>query len=181
MSGEQSEAAIDSAVAELDLNDTGSQDGMYYDLFNMDQDDPIRAQVADLTAFLDPTWLNEALNQNLYRSRAAMAAGCAGMPGPREVEDDGLWIPFKSAATHAEIPKGVSKEDLARVWRISEEEARRTLEVTTQLNRQSADGSLSRRVSTNDRMLRYMVASTRCSLWTLSSLPSLPRVFKVSR
>jgi hypothetical protein len=44
---------------------------------------------------------------------------------------------------------------LSKVWRISEEEARRTLEVTTQLNKQDADSNLSRRFSTNDRMLRY--------------------------
>lgn len=84
-----------------------------------------------------------------------MAAGCAGMPEPMVADDDGLWISFEAAAAHAEISKDVTKEMLAKVWRISEDEARRTLEVTTQLNRQGADTSLSRRAGTNDRMLRY--------------------------
>ena len=87
-----------------------------------------------------------------------MAAGCAGMPYDSLDADDGLFIPLDLAeidATHAEIPKGITKEMLAQVWRISEDEARRTLEVTTQLNRHDADSKLSRHVGTNDRMLRY--------------------------
>ena len=60
-----------------------------------------------------------------------------------------------TAATHAERPKGVNKELLMKVWRIPENEARRTLQVTTQLNHQDADSNLSRRFGTNDRMLRY--------------------------
>jgi hypothetical protein len=76
------------------------------------------------------------------------------MPEPIFAEDDGFWISFEAAAAHAEISKDVTKEMLAKVWRISEDEARRTLEVTTQLNRQGADTSLSRRAGTYDRMLR---------------------------
>jgi hypothetical protein len=130
-------------VADVDLN-FSPYDAIDPNLFNVDQDDPIRAQIADLTGLLDPEYLREALNASLDRSRAAMAAGCAGMPEPILAEDDGLWISFEAAAAHAEISKDVTKEMLAKVWRISEDEARRTLEVTTQLNRQGADTSLSR-------------------------------------
>jgi hypothetical protein len=154
VSGEQWEQALDEAVASVDLN-FSPYDAMDPNLFNVDQDDPIRAQIADLTGLLDPEYLREALNASLDRSRAAMAAGCAGMPEPMLADDDGLWISFEAAAAHAEISKDVTKEMLAKVWRISEDEARRTLEVTTQLNRQGADTSLSRRAGTNDRMLRY--------------------------
>ena len=59
------------------------------------------------------------------------------------------------AATHAERPKGVTAEHISKIWRISEEEARRTLEVTTQLNKQDAESTLSRNFGTNDRALRY--------------------------
>merc|ERR1711983_656420 len=62
---------------------------------------------------------------------------------------------FEAFATHAETPKGVTAEHLSKVWRISHEDAARTLEVTSQLNKRSIDASLSRRFSTNDRMLRY--------------------------
>jgi hypothetical protein len=84
-----------------------------------------------------------------------MAAGCDGMPGPIFAEDDGFWISFEAAAAHAEISKDVTKEMLAKVLQISEDEARRTLEVTTQLNRQGADTALLRWAGTNDRMLCY--------------------------
>ena len=50
---------------------------------------------------------------------------------------------------------GVTKEHLAKVWILNEEEARRTIEVTTQLNKQDADSTLSKQFSTNDRMLCY--------------------------
>jgi hypothetical protein len=52
-------------------------------------------------------------------------------------------------------PNGVSAIDLAKVWSIDEETATRTLNITTQLKQQEADGSLSRNFSTNDMMLRY--------------------------
>jgi hypothetical protein len=55
---------------------------------------------------------------------------------------------------------GVSARDLAKVWSIDEETATRSLNITTQLKQQDADGSLSRNFSTNDRMLRYKRIST---------------------
>ena len=67
-------------------------------------------------------------------------------------EDDCI---FELKAAHAESAKGVTAEHLSKVWKISEEEASRTLEQTTQLNKQDADASLARRFGTNDRMLRY--------------------------
>jgi len=56
---------------------------------------------------------------------------------------------------NASKSKGVKPVDLAKVWRIDEEIARRTIEVTTQLKQQDVDGSMSRNFSTNDRMIRY--------------------------
>ena len=75
-----------------------------------------------------------------------MSAGCTLS---REV-DDGLFLEGDVLASHAEKPKGVSKQVLYKIWRISEDEARQTIEVTTQLERQSAESSLSRNVGTND-------------------------------
>ena len=88
-----------------------------------------------------------------------MAAGGTLEANPQEGDDE-LFVDFEAyeaelAAAHAEVPKGVTKELLSKIWRISENESRRTLEVTTQLNRQDADASLSRNFGTNDRMLRY--------------------------
>ena len=47
------------------------------------------------------------------------------------------------SAVHTERPKGVKPVDLAKVWRIDVETARRTLEVTTQLKQQETDSNIS--------------------------------------
>ena len=49
----------------------------------------------------------------------------------------------------------INPEILAKIWRITPAAAARTLEVTTQLNKQNLNSSLSRHFGTNDRMLRY--------------------------
>ena len=59
------------------------------------------------------------------------------------------------SATHAMPPKGVTAQDLSKVWRIDLATAKRTLQVTTQLQRRKDDPSLTRNYKTNDRMLRY--------------------------
>ena len=41
--------------------------------------------------------------------------------------------------------------ELSKVWSISENDAKRTLDVTTQLMKQDADASLARRFGTNDK------------------------------
>lgn len=61
---------------------------------------------------------------------------------------------FMCSATAA-TPKGVSPEHLSKVWRISHEEAKRTIDVTSQASTRPTDPALSRNYSTNDRMLRY--------------------------
>ena len=124
--------------------------------FNVDQDDPIRAQVAEISIIFDPLMLAQEILKKQEHTCVAMAAGCAGMPSSLSGVSDGLFVTVaEPCAKHAEVPKGIDKEILARVWRISEEEARRTIEVNTQLNCQGAESSLSRRAGTNDRMLWY--------------------------
>ena len=59
------------------------------------------------------------------------------------------------SAPHESKPKGVNKEHLQKIWRISEDEARHTIEVTTLLNIQDEYFKLSHALSSNDRMLRY--------------------------
>ena len=47
------------------------------------------------------------------------------------------------SAAHASISKGVNKKDLQNIWRISEDEAMRTLKVTTQLNKKDGNSNFS--------------------------------------
>ena len=76
------------------------------------------------------------------KSKIAMESGNISLDGFKNNEDDAI---FELAAAHAEKPKGVTAENLSKVWRISEEVAQCTLDVKTQLNKQDAHTSLSRR------------------------------------
>ena len=60
-----------------------------------------------------------------------------------------------ASATHVRKSKSISSEQLSKVWRIDVETAKRTLDVTSQLNTITDDPKLSRYYGTNDRMLRY--------------------------
>ena len=62
---------------------------------------------------------------------------------------------FFSHATNASRPHGVTPEHLSKIWRISQEDARRTINTTTQTSVRTQDPTLSRNFGTNDRMLRY--------------------------
>ena len=70
-----------------------------------------------------------------------------------DYESDGL--DEMMAAATAGQPSGVTPEALAKVWRISVDDARRTIETTSQNALRKEDPTLSRNYGTNDRMLRY--------------------------
>ena len=52
-----------------------------------------------------------------------MAADCSILEGYQDENEYDIFI----SASHAERPKGLSKKMIAKVWKISEDEARRTL------------------------------------------------------
>lgn len=58
-------------------------------------------------------------------------------------------------AAIASSSRGVSSDHLAKLWRISVEEAKDNLKVTTQNKVHSKDPKLAKNYGTNDRMLRY--------------------------
>ena len=61
-----------------------------------------------------------------------------------------------AAAATANRPRsGVDPEHLAKIWRISHDDAKRTIETTSQHCVRTEDPTLSRNYGTNDRMLRY--------------------------
>ena len=76
-----------------------------------------------------------------------MESGNISLNGFKNNEDDAI---FELSVAHAETPKDVTAEHLSKVWIIPEEVSQRTLDVTTQLNKQDADTSLSRSFGTND-------------------------------
>ena len=62
---------------------------------------------------------------------------------------------FLVSATHAQRTQGMDAEHLSKIWRISLDQAKRTLDITTQTSVRTDDPKLSRNYGTNDCMLRY--------------------------
>ena len=75
-----------------------------------------------------------------------------------ELDDDtneALIDTFMASTAQAGKSRGVDPKHLSKIWRISHEDAQRTIDVTTQTSIQTDDPALSKNYSTNDRMLRY--------------------------
>ena len=139
-------------------------------------DDPIRASLASVNICFDETLMAERFHDRLLQSKYAASIGSTSAENPQDPHvcelfglnpsdsdrheywytPDDMINPQRSvSATHASKPKGINKEHIMKIWRVSEDEDRRTLEVNTQLNMQDSKSNLSRDLSTNDRMLRY--------------------------
>ena len=76
---------------------------------------------------------------------------------------------FFSHSMNSSRPRGVNPEHLSKIWHISQEDTRRTINTTTQASVQTQDPTLSRNHGTNDRMLRYKRIQD-ISSWTHSLL-----------
>ena len=93
---------------------------------------PIRRMV------FDEELLRRAVTERGARSKVAMESGNIFLDRFKD-EDDPIFI---TSAAHAEPQRGVTAELLSKVWRISLDEAKQTLEVTNQLNKQDADSGI---------------------------------------
>ena len=112
------EKAIDAIAMENDVayvtdNESQASDSheVSYAMFNMDQDDPIRANICDMSALYDESYLQELLDDRVAESKIGMAIDSMNAANP---QDDITCELFDTAisATHAERPKGISKEML---------------------------------------------------------------------
>ena len=63
-------------------------------------------------------------------------------------------VEAKFSCTQSSRSRGVSKEYLSKLWLVPENLSKKSIEINTQLRRQSKDNSLPRNHTTNDRMLR---------------------------
>ena len=125
-------------------------------------DDPIARAVSSVNSLSNEDDLADALEDLDISTAYGVASGSATTAG-EEVEDlflkDFEAILSAAAGTFSALaskdPTGVSAERLSKLWRISEEDAHRTIQQTTQLGRNSANTTLSREFPTNDRALRY--------------------------
>jgi hypothetical protein len=79
---------------------------------------------------------------------------------PKESEED-QWddmedvIDSAMASATARFASGVNPKDLFKIWRISHEDAERTIDNTTHLLQRTSNPELSKNDGTNGRMLRY--------------------------
>lgn len=71
-----------------------------------------------------------------------------------QLSDDELEE-IMASAMNATRTRGIEPQTLAKVWRISVDDAKRTLDITTQGAVRVHDPTLVRNFTTNDRMLRY--------------------------
>ena len=73
---------------------------------------------------------------------------------PMDLEEDDLDNLMASTAQVGK-PRGVNPKHLSKIWRISHEDAKNIIDVTTQASIRKDNPVVSRNYSTNDRMLRY--------------------------
>ena len=161
--GSQENTAIDMIMQEAVVMSVNIEEPSWDNLPLVENE--VGIQLSSVSSTLDPGTFASNLNERLAYSKFGMSVG--SMNGATEIDDD-LFIDEPTMgnielsnmeanidATHAETPKGISPKELAKVWRIDLETAKKTLEVTSQRRKHDGNSSLSRNISTNDRMLRY--------------------------
>ena len=124
-------------------------------------DDPVQCNVSSISRCLDEDQLADALEELDVKTAYGIAAGSAVELGELDdlfveniqtkiSEAAGVFSSLSAGESH-----GVTAEKLAKIWRISEDDAQRTIETTTQLGKYSANTKLTRELTTSDRALRY--------------------------
>ena len=116
MPAEQYDKAIDTALDENNKEDSYSNPKEGDSGFNK-YNDPIQASIAYLTAYFYEKFLKREFNEQSTRSKISMSDRCLILTGPQYENEDDILI----SATHAERPKGISREILAKVLQVSVE------------------------------------------------------------
>ena len=110
------------------------------------------------TSIFDQTYLDDDDSQDSSDDDDTSQDNSDDDFDPIELDDDTnevLLDNFMASTAQARKSRGVDHKHLSEIWRISHEDAQRTIDVTTQMSIQTDDPMLSRNYSTNDRMLRY--------------------------
>ena len=113
----------------------------------------MQSGIADLTSCFNEDLICKAVTERAEKSKISMEAGGIFFDGFNGIDEK----MFEYSANHDDTPKGITVEQLRKVWRVSNEVAQKTLDVTKKLNKQDTDSTPSRHFSTNDRMLRYKI------------------------
>ena len=86
-----------------------------------------------------------------------------------------------ASVAHDKPCKRISAEHLIKVWRIDMESYQKTLNVTTQVGVRTDNNKLTRKIVTNDRMLRYKRISQFFFMDTLFATKKSGRSFRGHR
>ena len=97
----------------------------------------------------NPTLFSSRIHERAQQSRASAAIGAT------TVNQDECEIFVMISAATAGKSRGVSPEHLSKVWRISHDDAARTIDTTTQRLHRDPGSTLSRNYGTDDRAIRY--------------------------
>jgi hypothetical protein len=148
--------AIDKIVVQAIVESTESGKATWNVVPNIE--DEVTPQLCNVSNTLDLQTFAKNLSERTAYSKFGMSIG--SMHGSNNTVEDLFTSDPDSddlniSAAHAEPVKGVSAKTLSKVWRIDLETARKTLDMTSQLRKVDGHSSLSRNLSTNDRMLRY--------------------------
>ena len=129
-----------------------------YQALNMRNEHGQFAMNIGATSIFDPTYQDDDDSKDTSDDDDTSLDNSDDDFDPIELDDDTneiLLDNFMASTAQAGKTRQVDLKHLSKNWRISHEDAQRTIDVTTQMSIQTDDPTLSRNYSTNDRVLRY--------------------------
>ena len=75
----------------------------------------MQSGIANLTACFNEELLCKSVTDRSEKSKISMDAGSIFFDGSNDIDDK----MFESSATHADTPKGITAEQLSKVWLVS--------------------------------------------------------------
>ena len=129
-----------------------------YQALNMRNEHGKFAMSIGATSIFDQTYLDDDDSQDSSDDDDTSQDNSDDDFDPIELDDDTnevLLDNFMASTAQAGNSRGVDPKHFSKLWRISHEDAQKTIDVTTQMSIQTDDPTLSRNYSTNKRMLRY--------------------------
>ena len=129
-----------------------------YQALNMRNEHGQYAMNIDATSIFDQIYLDDEDSQDTSDDDDTSLDNSEDDFDRMELDDDTNEVLLDNLmASTAQVGKsgGVDPKHLSKIWRISHEDAQRTIDVTTQTSIRTDDPVLSRNYSTKDRMLRY--------------------------
>ena len=137
-----------------------------YQALNMKNEHGQFAMNIGATSIFDQIYLNDDDSQDTSDDDDTSLDNSEDDFDPMELDDDtneALLDNLMASTAQAGNSRGVDPKHLSKTWRISHEDAQRTIDVTTQMSIWTDDPVLSRNYSTNERMLRYKRSRTSFS------------------